>query len=162
MKKSVLKNQIIKNILSVLAVVGLGFILLGLTFLFDYLFQTVINKFVVLFITTSDIDMGLPWYPIMKHAMFLVVICLISWFVFKSKLDTLYKAIFMTVPLAVIFATIGIFFYPWPFAVYLIGILFGASVLYYFYRTEQPWLYYYTLILIGITMLLVVLLGIEI
>jgi hypothetical protein len=68
----------------------------------------------------------------------------------------------MTVPLAVVFATLGIFLYRWPVAAYSIGSLLGIGVLYYFYRTKQPWLYYYTVILIGITMLLVGLLGVEI
>jgi len=94
--------------------------------------------------------------------LFVGVIGVISWFVFRSKLGVLYKAIFMTVPLAVVFATLGIFLYRWPIAAYSLGGLFAIGVLYYFYRTKQPWLYYYTVILIGITMLLVGLLGVEI
>jgi len=35
-----LKNPILKNILSAVAVAGFGFILLGLTFIFDALFQS--------------------------------------------------------------------------------------------------------------------------
>jgi len=157
------KNPIVKNILLALAVTGFGFILLNLTFLFDFLFQSLIVGFIELFTPVSvNPEMDYYWFPPMMHALFLVVIGLISWFIFRSKLGVLYKAIYMTVPTAVALATIGIFLYRWPIVVYSLGILFGISVLYYFYRTKQPWLYYYTLILVGLVMLLVGLLGVEI
>ena len=155
------KNPIVKNILSAVAVAGFGFILLNLTFLFDFLFQSLVDAIVTLF-TPVNFNMAWNWFPPVKHALFVGVIGVISWFVFRSKLGVLYKAIFMTVPLAVVFATLGIFLYRWPVAAYSIGSLLGIGVLYYFYRTKQPWLYYYTVILIGITMLLVGLLGVEI
>lgn len=155
------KSPIVKNILSALAVAGFGFILLNLTFMFDFLFQSVVKGIIKLFIPI-DPDMTYGWFPPMMHALFVVVIGLISWPIFKSKLGTLYKAIYLTVPLAVVFTTLGIFLYRWSVAAYSIGSLFGIGVLYYFYRTKQPWLYYYTVILIGLTMLLVGLLGVEI
>jgi len=98
----------------------------------------------------------------MMHALFVVIIGLISWLVFRSKLGVLYKAIYMTVPLAVIFVTLGILLYRWPVVAYSLGSLFAIGVLYYFYHTKKPWLYYYTLILVGLAMLMVGLLGIEI
>ena len=96
------------------------------------------------------------------HGSFVVIIGIISWFVFKSKLKEIYKAIYMTVPLAVVFVTIGIFLFQWPIAVYLLGTLFGIGALYYFYRTKQHWIYYYTLILVGLTLAIFTLLGGEI
>ncbi len=158
---TVLKNSIVKKILSAIAVAGFGFILLNLTFLFDYLFQTLVDKIVRLF-TSVDFNMAWHWFPPLKHLMFVVIIFLISWLIFRSKLGVLYKAIFMTVPLAVIYVTIGMFFYQWPIIVYSLGGSFSIGVLYYFYRTKKPWLYYYTLILVGLAMLLVGLLGVEI
>lgn len=155
------KNPIVKNVLSAIAVAGFGFILLNLAFLFDYLFQSLVDGFIKLF-TPVNFNMTCYWFPPIKHAMFVVIIGLISWLIFRSKLGVLYKAIFMTVPLAVVYVTIGIFFYRWPIIVYSLGGLFSISILYYFYRTKKPWLYYYTLILVGITMLIVGLLGIEI
>ena len=155
------KNPTIKNILSALAVAGFGFILLNLTFLFDFLFQSLVDGIIKLF-TTADINMTWHWFPPVKHAVFVVIIGLISWPIFRSKLRLLYKAIYMTMPLAVVFVTIGMFLGQWPVFAYSLGGLFGIGVLYYFHRTKQPWLYYYTAILIGITMLLVGLLGVEI
>ena len=68
----------------------------------------------------------------------------------------------MTVPLVVIFVTIGIFLYHWPLVPYLVGGLFAIGVLFYLYRTKQPWLYYYTLILVALSLMILTLLGVEI
>jgi hypothetical protein len=156
-----IKNLIVKNILSAIAVAGFGFILLNLAFIFDFLFQNFVDKIARLF-TSADLNMAWHWFPMLKHLMFVVIIFLISWLVFRLKLGVLYKAIFMTMPLAVIYVTIGIFFYQWPIIVYSLGGLFSIGVLYYFYCTKKPWLYYYTLILVGLSILIASLLGVEI
>jgi len=155
------RNPIVKNILSALAVAIFGFILLNLTFLFDFLFQSLIDLIIKIF-TPVNVNMDWQWFPPVKHAMFVVVIGLISWPIFKSKLRTLFKAIYMTVPLAVALVTIAILLYHWQIAVYSLGALFCIGVLYYFYRTKQPWLYYYTLILVSIALLIAGLAGVEI
>jgi len=154
------RNPLIKNILSALAVAGFGFVLLGLTFLFDFLFQSLVDGVTRLF-TPADFNMAWYWFPPTKHAMFVVIIGLISWPIFRSKLGVLYKAIYMTVPLAVIFVTIGIFLYQWPIVPYLVGGLFTIGVLFYLYRTRQPWLYYYTLLLVALSLMIFTLLGGE-
>jgi len=159
--KKILRKPIVKNILSALAVAVFGFILLNLAFIFDALFQNVVKRFLRLF-TSTDLNMAYNWYPPTMHATFVVIICLISWPVFRSKLGTLYKATYMTVPLAVVFVTLGISFYRRPAIAYALGGLFGIGVLYYLYRTKKPWLYYYALILIGLVMLMVGLFKIEI
>ena len=144
------KKPIVKNILSAFAVAGFGFILLNIAFLFDFLIQSLMIKGIEIFISAPiDFETNPQWLPIAMHGLFVVIIGIISWFVFRSKIGTLYKAIYMTVPLAVVFVTLGIFLYQWPVAAYSLGSLFGIGVLYYFYRTKQPWLYYYTVILIG-------------
>jgi hypothetical protein len=155
------KNPIVKNILSALAVAGFSFIMLNFTFLFDFLFQSLADGIIKLF-TTADINMTWHWFPPAKHAVFVVIIGLISWLIFRSKLRALYKAIYMTVPLSVVFVTLGMFLYRWPVVVYSIGSLFGVSVLYYFYRTKRPWLYYYTVILVGLVLAIFSFLGGEI
>jgi len=156
-----LKNQIVKNILSAVAVAIFGFILLNLAFIFDFLVQSLVIGLIRLF-TPVNFETNFQWLPPAMHVLFLIIIGIISWLVFRSKLRVLYKAIYMTVPLAVVFVTIGMFLGQWPVFAYSLGGLFGIGVLYYFHRTKQPWLYYYTAILIGITMLLVGLLGVEI
>ena len=155
------KNPVVKNILSAVAVAGLGFILLGLTFIFDFLFQSLVDGIIKLF-TIADINMTWHWFPPVKHAVFVMIIGLISLPIFRSKLGVLHKAIYMTVPLAVVFVTLGIFLYRWPIAVYSLGSLLGIGIFYYFYRNKQPWIYYYTVILVGLTLVIFTLLGGEI
>jgi len=159
--KKLLKNPLVKNILSAVAVAIFGFILLNLTFLFDFIFQSVIRALVSLFIPLTP-DTNLPLLPGLFHGSFVVVIGLISWLVFRSKLKVIYKAIYMTVPVAVVLATVGIFLYRWPIVSYSVGSLLCISALYYFYRTKQPWLYYYTVVLVGLTLAIFTLLGGEI
>ena len=160
-KNQIIKNQAIKNILSAVAVAVFGFILLGLTFIFDALYQGIIRGIVGIFIPLTP-DTNIYWLPGLFHGSFVIVIGIISWFVFKSKLKVLYKAIYMTVPLAVVLATIGIFFYQWPVIPYSLGSLIVISLLYYFYKTKQPWIYYYTVILVSFTLAIFTLLGGEI
>ena len=155
------KNPNVKNFLSAVAVVVFGFILLNLAFMFDFLIQSLVIGLIRLF-TSVNFETNFRWLPPAMHGLFAVIIGIISWFVFRSKLGTLYKAVYMTIPLAVVFATLGMFFYRWPAIAYSIGSLFSFCVLYYFYRTKQPWLYYFTVILISLVMLLVGLLGVEI
>lgn len=156
-------NKTLKNVLSVLAVAFFGFIMLNLAFLLAALFQGFLDLIIGLFVKQDiNMDPSFFWIPLLKHFLFLVLIAVISLFIFKSRLGNLYKAIYMTVPLAVMFATIGIFFYQWLIIVYVLGSLFFLFVLFYLIRTKQPWIYYYTLILMGITMLLVMVLGVEI
>jgi len=155
------KNPLVKNILSVLAVAAFGFILLNIAFMFDYLLHSLVTGFITLFIPVNP-EMTYYWFPPMMHALFVAVIGLISWLIFRSKLGVLYKAIYMTVPLAVVFVTFGMVLYRWPVAVYSLGSLFAIGVLYYFYRTKQPWLYYYTVILVGLVLTIFSLLGGEI
>jgi len=156
-----LKKPAVKNILSALAVAFFGFILLNIIFIFDALFTGLIMLILNLFLK-GDLFTQYPWLPAVMHVLFVIIISLISWLVFRSKLRVLFKAIYMTVPLAVVFVTIGMSLYSWPAISYLIGFLFAILVLYYFYRTKQPWIYYFTLILISLVMLIGAILGTEI
>jgi len=159
--KELFKNQIVKNILAALAVAFFGFILLNLTFLFDFLYQSAIRGLLGLFIPLNP-DTNLIWLPLLFHGSFVVIIGIISWFVFRTKLRVLYKAIYMTVPVAVVLATVGIFLYRWQVISYSAGGLLCIGTLYYFYRTKQPWIYYYTLILVSLTLAIYTLTGGEI
>jgi hypothetical protein len=156
-----LKNPYVKNVLSALAVAVFGYVLLGLTFLFDFVVQSIIRIPLRLFLP-ADFEMTIGWVPPLLHISFMVIIILISWLVFRSKLPVLGKAIYMTVPTAVVLATLGIFLYRWPLVVYSLSSLLVAGVLYYFYRTKQSWLYYYAVLLVAAVLLIMTLLGVEI
>jgi hypothetical protein len=102
------------------------------------------------------------WFAPVKNLLFLSLMLVLSLFVFKSKLKPLYKAIYMTAPLTVIFMNIGMFSYQLPIVTYSLGVLFFSCVLYYLFKTKKPWIYYYSLLFVSFVMLLVMLLGIEI
>jgi len=68
----------------------------------------------------------------------------------------------ITVPIAVVLVTIGMFLYRWPVVAYSVGSLFSVGILYYLYRTKQPWLYFYAVILVSLSLLTAGLFGIEI
>lgn len=151
------KNSYVKNVLYVLAVAFFGFILLNLTFLFDAFITLSVGRFF-----TADFPMTNQWFAPIMHIIFIVIIALISWFVFKSKFVEIYKVIYFTVPLAVTFVTIGIFLYRWPILLYSVSVLIFGGIIIYLYRTKKSWLYYYTLILVASVLLIMSLLGVDI
>ncbi len=151
----------VKNVLSTLAIAIFGFILLNLTFLLDFAFQTIIRSIVGIFVPLGP-ETNLFWMPPLTHISFVVLICLISFFIFKSKLKVIYKAIYMVVPITVILATLGIFLYKWPMILYPLGAFFCLGVLYLFYKTKQPWIYYYVVMLVSIVLTIFTLSGGEI
>lgn len=159
--KKFLKNKTVINILSVLAVAVFGLILLNLAFLFDFLYQTVVRG-AVEYLTPLEPGMYVPWFPPLMHFSFLVVIGIISWFVLRSRLWTILKAIYLCVPVVAVQATIGMFFYSQPVLVYSLGTLFCLGVLYYLYRTKQPWIYYFATIFWSIVLAVYTLSGGEI
>ena len=154
-----LKKSVIKKILLAVAAAGLGFVLLNLTFLFDALFQNLVRAVVGSF---SSADPNMFRYPPMMHILFVIIIGLISWLVFRSKLAVFWKATYLFVPAATGLVTIGMFLYRWPFAVFSLGTILCLGVLYYFHRAKQPWLYWYTLILISLVLVISWFLGAEI
>lgn len=147
------KNYYVKNILSALSVAFFSFVLLNLTFMFDFFIHSLIGLF---FPGTNR------WFPQMKNIIFIITIILISLLVFKSKLRELFKAIYLTVPLTVIFITIGIFLYRWPILTYSVSGLILGSIVFYLYRNKKSWLYYYSVILVASVLLIMNLFRIDI
>lgn len=92
-----------KNLLSALVIIVGGFIFFTLAFL---LYAFVIN------VTMSALKMTqneVP--PIIGRLLYLFLIFLISWFVFRSHMNNLIKATFLTMPLMVILVMLGIILY---------------------------------------------------
>ena len=156
-----MKNKTLKYIFQALGIAIFGYILLNFVFVFDFVFQNLIDSFVRLFAQIEGNRIW-PWYPTLKHFLFVLIIFVISPFIFKSKIKTIYKAIFFTVPLAVIYVTIGMFLYRWPVAVYILSAYFFFGTLYFFYRKKLSWIYTYTTILVTLALLLMNLSGAQI
>jgi len=144
-----------KNILSVLVIVVGGFILFNLAFL---LAAFVINA------TMSVLGMAQNESPpIVGRVLYLLLIILISWFVFRSRLNDIIKATFFTTPLMIIFAMVGISLYQqskWLIAG--IGSVIAGTVLFYFYKKKSSWLYYFATIYVVVLGLCVMLFNVQI
>ena len=91
-----------------------------------------------------------------------MILAILSWFVFRSKVVTLFKAIYTTVPVATVLAFIGIYFERQPVLIYSLGALFSLGILSYLFITKKSWLYYFSVIFISITLLVIGLLGVDI
>jgi hypothetical protein len=152
------KDPGVRNVLSALVIAAAGFVLLNLTFLFFYVVSLVFRSIIEPGITPVEH----PWLMPVSFAVATAIIGLISWFVFRSGVAALIKAAYMTVPAAVVLVIFGIIFYRWPAVPYLVNSLLTIGVLYVFHRTKQPWLYYYSVILVALTLLIITLLGGEI
>lgn len=159
------KNKsLLKNILKAAAVVVIGYFLLTVAFLVDVFYHRMIDILAKLLfnIDIREMDMGTRWYPVSKHVSFFILIYIASYFIFRSRWPRLVKAIYMTVPLAVMYASIGMFLNRWPALVWSLAILCGAIVLLCLYRLKSNWLYYFAFIAMSITMSLVMLFGVDI
>ncbi|HOI19235.1 MAG: hypothetical protein ACP5OA_04835 [Candidatus Woesearchaeota archaeon] len=159
--KHFFRNPLIKGFLSALAIAVFGYILLILTFLFDALYQNTIRRIIGLFMPFNP-DSQLFWLPPLLHISFLVIIMAISYFFFRLKLKDIYKSTFMTVPLMTLFITIGLFLYQTPWIAGIIITMLTLGIIYYLYNKKQSWLYYYTLALTCVLMLIIAIFQIEI
>lgn len=144
-----------KNVLSMLVIVIGGFILFNLAFLLAAL---VINA------TMNVLGMAQNEAPhIVGRVLYLLLIFLISWFVFRSRLNDTIKATFLTMPLMVILVMIGISFYQqskWMIAG--IGAVIICAVLSYLYKKKLSWLYYFSTFYVAALALYILLSGMEI
>ena len=156
-----IKNPILKNVLTALLVAVLGYVALGLTFILDALYQSVIRAIVQPFVS-SNLEMTYNWWPLLMTGTFFIIMGIISWFVLKTILATFWKAVFMTVPIGLVLMAIGMNLYRWPIAVYSLGTLFTGGLLFYFIYKKKPWLYSFSLLFVSLSLLIMMLTGAEI
>ena len=131
-----------KNILFMLAIVGAGFILFIIAFIFA---AFVLNA-------TMSV-LGMPQDaapPFAGRVIYLILILLISWLVFRAKLPDLAKATFLTMPLMVILVMVGIVSHlQSKWLIVGIGAVIIGAVLFYFYKKRLSWLYFFATIYIA-------------
>lgn len=144
-------------ILYALVIAVTGFVLLNITFILYALFFNLFRLFL-----PHEPAVEYRWLLTLRHILFLIVIGLISWPVLISRIKPLYKAIYLTVPLATLFVTIGILLNQQPVLIYIISGLITAGILLFLYRTRRPWFYYYTVILVAAALMIFSLTGGEI
>lgn len=144
-----------KNVLSVLVILVGGFILFNLAFLLAAL---VINA------TISVLGIAQNGAPhIVGRVLYLFLIFLISWFVFRSRLNDIIKATFLTMPLMVILVMVGISLYQQSkWMIVGIGAVIICAVLSYLYKKKLSWLYYFSTFYVAVLALCVMLFNVQI
>jgi hypothetical protein len=141
-----------KNILYMLVIVIAGFLLFNIAFMLAAL---VINGVSRLAGTQVPSYFGI--------GIFIIIILIISWFIFRSKLNDLIKATFLTMPLMVILITVGIILYQqskWLIAG--IGAVFIGAILFYLYKMKLSRLYYFAVIYDAILALCVMIFDVQV
>lgn len=149
-----------KNVLSVLVIVVVGYGLFLTAFLLAAVVMKVCNAIVVLFAGKSESDQNIRIY---WHYVYVILILLLSWFVLKSKLNDLFKATYLTMPLIVVLAEVGIHLYqqpPWVTAG--ISTVIVGAMLFYLYKKKLSWLYYFSTFYVVAMALYVLFSGMEI
>ena len=150
-------NPYVYNVLIALAIAVLGFILLNAAFLLNFLLFRLTD-----IIIPHESVPAVPWYPAARHLFFLVLILVLSWLILRAKARPFFKAVYLTVPVAVTLVTVGMLLYNWPVLTYITGVLLTAGILFYLYRNRLRWYYYYATLLVALTLLVFTLSGGEI
>lgn len=140
----------IKKGLLILAVPLLGFLLICLTFYAYCWLNNGIN-----YIFSGIID------PNITQSFFLLIIAVVSIAVYRSKIKEEFKAIFTVVPMAVTFVIIMRLLKDWPITAYAINAIIFFAAMYILYSLKKSWVYYYSVILVVVTFIVMIILGIE-
>lgn len=101
--------------------------------------------------------------PMLWRYAFGLIVLGVSWFVFQSKVGTLAKATYLTMPLMVLLVLEEIQFYQQPKWVPIgIGVVLLGGVMFYLYKKKLSWQYYFATIYPGLLALWVIIAEIEI
>ena len=148
-----------KNVLSAIVIVGGGYLLFFVAFLLAAVTLNGCQMLVEWF--TGHESSGVGWMT--YRYVFLAILLLISWLVFRSKLPTLVKAAYLPMPLMVLLVLTGIRFYQQSKWVPIgVGAVLILAVLLYLYKRKLPWQYYFATLYTAIMALYVLLSGMEI
>jgi hypothetical protein len=143
----------VKPVLSMVCIILGGFVLFNVAFILAALMMGTLARF--------DGTQGIP--PAYGRIIFVILIFVISWFIFQSKLNDLIKATYLTMPLMIVLVMIGIFSYQLSqWVVYILGGVVVAAVLYFIYLKKLSWLYYFATGFVVAVALYVMIAGIEI
>jgi hypothetical protein len=148
-----------KNVLSMLLIALMGFVLFFAAFMLAFFVSSVCDKIIMLF---ADKAVNPRAIHFSWHYIYLILVLLLSWFVFRTGLNDLAKAAFSTLPLAVILAETGVQFYRLPVLVYVSGAVIIGAILFYLYKKKLSWMYYFAVLYVTAVMLFVMLSGMDI
>lgn len=136
----------IKNILSMIVIVLVGFVLFNLAFLMAY-------GIITLIMTVTGASSGSPPSTV-AFAILLLILWTIAWFIFRSKINDLAKATFLTMPLMSTLVVLYVVTYDLSqWVSIIIGGAFCVAILYFIQLKKLSWLYtfatFYVLVLIA-------------
>lgn len=155
-----INKPLLKNIITIIVIPAVGYILLNVVFLF---YVAIILLFQRIVYPHASFDEAFqPWTMATGFAIATVLVALISFLVLRSKLATIYKAIYLTVPVAVILVTLGMTLGHWQWLGYTAGAVVTLAILSYLYMANKSWLYYYSVIITALALLIFSLSGGEI
>ncbi len=141
----------VKSLLSVLVIIGGGFALFNLAF---------IIAAAIMWLTGIFTGLEGPRHVV---GIIMLILLVLSWFVFKSRLSNLLKATFLTMPLMTILVSLGLLLYEQPqWITYVIGAILIVMVLIYLYTKKLQWHYYVSTLYVGILALIIMITGMEI
>ena len=150
-----------KNILSMLVIVGGGYGLFMVAFMSAALVMNIYNMIFKLFSDRPGVNDS-AMHPSGSYV-YLILILLFSWFVFRSRLKDLAKATFLTMPMMVVLMVVGLSLYPQSnWIITGIGAMIVGVILFYLYKTKRSWMYYFATIYVVAVALFVMLSGMEI
>jgi len=151
-----IKNTAIRNIVYAAIIIVGGFALFNIAFLLAAIIANGINLLLHL-----RSDFQLP--TIYSILFFLLLLLVASYFIFRSKLDDLIKATFLTMPLMSLMIAIGVLLYEQPeYMPISIGAFIIAALSGFFYIKKMPWMYYFAELYVAALALFIVLAGIDI
>lgn len=144
-----------KNVLSVLTIVVGSFILFNIAFLLTAL---VVKASMSILVMTHNAAA-----PVLSKVISLIVILLISWVIFKSRLNTLVKATFLTIPLMVVLVMVVIALYGQSkLLTAVVGFAIISAVLLFLKKKKLSWQYYFATFYVAIFGLCILFFNIQI
>ena len=157
MSESELRQRFLQNLPTILAVPVGGFVLWNLVFMVAALFVNLVG-----FVFPPDFARTSAWFMPVIMGSYALFIMVIAWFAIRSRLDPLFKAVFITMPLAVFYVTVAVLLWRWPFVSYIINAFVFSAIVTYLFQTKKPWVYLYSVLFTTLTLLIFTLAGGEI
>jgi len=146
-------NITFKKSLEMGFIVLAGFVLFNVAFLFVALLNRAFGYFAL----------GEAQNPKITLAVFVVILIVLSWLIFKSKMSTLLKATYLTMPLMSLMVIVGIYTTPLPQWVTfsLEGLLIGLCVGY-IRMKHLEWEYTFSVLYCTVLGLIIILFNVQI
>ena len=132
MKKDTLRS----NAILILEITLAGFALMALAYSLYVLFHLIIQRSVF-----AAAAIVIP--TVYTRFVFALIMVLGYWFVLRSKIKDLFKALAATVPTGSLILAAGIGLYQWPTVALAAKLLVLALIVLYLYMSKKPWIYFY-------------------